>query len=205
MERDIDQPRSQMQIIDGYEHGCISKPLRQPPPLSLGYGPFPPPSSIPRSPTPTPSRPQTTPIMSIQQRSKSAPQLAVSLAFQPGNNTTLSSSYRREQSFVHPPITLPSTSRPRDEPFALSGFFPSYISPLKENDDDERWNWLRGDEEEDAESAYTASEEDPTVPPTPVEYDENENLDRVIQREDKLGILGLREYQIALFPANCHW
>ena len=68
------------------------------------------------------------------------------------------------------------------------------MSPLKENDDDERWGWLRGDEE-DAESAYTASEEDPTVPPTPVEYDESENPDRVIQREDKLGVLRLREYQ----------
>jgi len=69
------------------------------------------------------------------------------------------------------------------------------MSPLKENDSDERWNWLRGDEEEDAESAYTASEEDPTVPPTPVEYDESENPDWVIRREDKLGILRLREYQ----------
>lgn len=69
------------------------------------------------------------------------------------------------------------------------------MSPLKENDGDERWNWLRADEEDDVESAYTASEEDPTVPPTPVEYDESENPDRVIQREDKLGILRLREYQ----------
>ena len=32
------------------------------------------------------------------------------------------------------------------------------------------------------ESAYTTSEE-PTVPPTPAEYDENENVDRAIQRE----------------------
>ena len=32
------------------------------------------------------------------------------------------------------------------------------------------------------ESAYTTSEE-PTVPPTPVEYDENRNPDRTIQRE----------------------
>lgn len=69
------------------------------------------------------------------------------------------------------------------------------MSPLKENDDDERWSWLQGDEEDEAESVYTASEEDPTVPPTPAEYDESENPDRVIQREDKLGILRLREYQ----------
>lgn len=68
------------------------------------------------------------------------------------------------------------------------------MSPLKENDDEERWNWLREDGEEDVESVYTASDEDPTVPPTPAEYDENENPDRVIQREDKLGILRLREY-----------
>jgi len=32
------------------------------------------------------------------------------------------------------------------------------------------------------ESAYTTSEE-PTVPPTPAEYDEGENSDRAIQRE----------------------
>ena len=69
------------------------------------------------------------------------------------------------------------------------------MSPLKENDDDERWSWLQGDEEDEAESIYTASEEDPTVPPTPAEYGESENPDRVIQREDKLGILRLREYQ----------
>ena len=135
-------------------------------------------------------------IMSIQRRSKSAPQLAASLTpHDTGDNAALSPLYKRQQSFVHFPFTSPSTSKPRDEPFALSGFFPSYTSPLKENDDDERWNWLRGDEEEDAESTYTASEEDPTVPPTPVEYDEDENPDRVIQREDKLGILRLREYQ----------
>lgn len=137
--------------------------------------------------------------MSVKQRSKSAPQLAVSLAFQtPGDNADQSSTYRRQQSFVHSPIIPPSTSRPQDEPFALSGFFPSYTSPLKENDDDERWKWLRGDEEEDVESVYTASEEDLTVPPTPVEYDESENPDRVIQREDKLGVLRLREYQAEL-------
>lgn len=139
--------------------------------------------------------------MSIQQRSKSAPQLATSSTFQnAGDNTTL---YKRQQSFVHSPVALPSTSRRRqDEPFALSGFFPSYLSPLKESYGDERWNWLRGDEEEDAESAYTASEEDPTVPPTPVEYDESENPDRVIQREDKLGILRLRKYQTTPFSPN---
>ena len=78
------------------------------------------------------------------------------------------------------------------------------MSPLKENDDDERWSWLRGDEDEDAESAYTASEEDPTVPPTPVEYDESENPDRVIQREDKLGILRLREYQTTVFSISAY-
>lgn len=66
------------------------------------------------------------------------------------------------------------------------------MSPLRENDDDERWEWLREDEE-DAESTYTASEEDLTVPPTPIEYDESENPDWVIQREDKLGVLRLRE------------
>jgi hypothetical protein len=131
--------------------------------------------------------------MSTQQRSKSAPQLAVSLTFQnAGENTTV---YKKQQSFVHIPIvSQPTTSRPGDEPFGLSGFFPSYMSPLKENDGDEKWDWLRGDEEEDVESVYTASEEDPTVPPTPVEYDESENPDWVIQREDKLGILRLREY-----------
>jgi len=124
--------------------------------------------------------------MSIQQRSKSAPQLVV--AFQDvGDNTIPSHLQRRQQSFIHSP-------RPRDEPFALTGFFPSYMSPSKENDDDERWNWLRGGEEEDTESAYTASEEDPTVPSTPVEYDVSENPDRVIQREDKLGILRLLHF-----------
>jgi hypothetical protein len=134
--------------------------------------------------------------MSIQRRSKSAPQLAAALTFQnAGDNAVLSPLHKRQQSFVHFPFTSPSTSGPRDEPFALSGFFPSYTSPLRENDDDERWDWLRGGEEEDVESSYTASEEDPTVPPTPVEYDESENPDRVIQREDKLGILRLREYQ----------
>jgi len=76
------------------------------------------------------------------------------------------------------------------------------MSPIKESDGDERWNWLRGEEEEgDVESAYTASEEDPTVPSTPVEYDESENPDWVIQREDKLGILRLREYRaLPSFP-----
>jgi len=113
--------------------------------------------------------------MSVQQRSKSAPQLAVSLT-------------------VQTPIVSPSTSRPQDEPFALSGFFPSYRSPLRENNDNERWKWLRGDEEENVESVYTASEEDPTVPSTPVEYDESENPDRVIQREDKLGVLRLLRF-----------
>jgi len=128
--------------------------------------------------------------MSIQKRSKSAPQLAISLPFQDANdNTAPNPLHRRQQSFVH----STSISRPRDEPFALSGFFPSYLSPLKESDNDERWSWLRGDEEEDLESVYTASEEDPTVPPTPIEYDESENPDWIIQREDKLGILRLRE------------
>lgn len=62
------------------------------------------------------------------------------------------------------------------------------MSPLKESDAEERWKWLR-EEEEDTDSVYTASEEDPTVPPTPAEYDGSENPDRVIQREDKLGVL----------------
>jgi len=133
--------------------------------------------------------------MSVKQRSKSAPQLAVSLTLQtPGDNVDQSPTYKRQQSFVHSPIIPPPTSRPQDEPFALSGFFPSYTSPLKENDDDERWRWLRGDEDADVESVYTASEEDPTVPPTPVEYDESENPDRVIQREDKLGVLRLLHF-----------
>ena len=56
------------------------------------------------------------------------------------------------------------------------------MSPLKEGDGDERWNWPKGEEDEDVESAYTTSEE-PTVPPTPAEYDEGENWDRAIQRE----------------------
>ena len=102
---------------------------------------------------------------------------------------------RRQRSFLHPPVVSPFASRPRDEPFALSGFFPPDTSPLKENE----WEWLRGDDEEDVESAYTASEEDPTVPSTPVGYDESENPDRVIQREDKLGVLRLREYQTKPF------
>lgn len=124
--------------------------------------------------------------MSIQQRSKSAPQLVV--AFRDvGDSTIPSHLQRRQQSFIH-------SQRPRDEPFALSGFFPSYVSSLKESDGDEGWNWLREDEGEDIESVYTASEEDPTAPATPVEYDGSENPDRVIQREDKLGILRLREY-----------
>ena len=67
------------------------------------------------------------------------------------------------------------------------------MSPLKDSDDDARWKWLRGDEEEDVESTYTVSDEDPTIPPTPVEYDGSENPDRIIQREDKLGVLRLRE------------
>jgi hypothetical protein len=144
--------------------------------------------------------------MPVKQRSKSAPQLAVSLTFQTlDGNTALSPSYRRQQSFVHTPIIQPSTSRPQDEPFALSGFFPSYTSPLKENYDSERWKWLREDEEEDVESVYTASEEDDlTVPSTPVEYDEVESPDWVIQREDKLGVLSLREYQAALVLPNLH-
>jgi len=132
--------------------------------------------------------------MSIQKRSKSAPQLAIPLPIHGADDyTTLSLLYKRQQSFAHSPVTGPSASTPRDEPFALSGFFPSYLSPFRESDNDERWSWLRGDEDEDMESTYTASEEDPTVPPTPIEYDESENPDRVIEREDKLGILRLRE------------
>ena len=124
--------------------------------------------------------------MPSQQRSKSAPQLAASLAFQSAcEEATL---YRKQQSFSLFPIVTQSTSSPRDGPFALSGFFRSYMSPMKGGDGDKRWNWVRGDEEDDVES-------DPTVPPTPVEYDESENLDWVIQRDDKLGILRLREYQ----------
>lgn len=141
--------------------------------------------------------------MSVQQRSKSAPQLSVSLAFQSLDDDTIRSPLqRRQQSFVHSPILTPSSSRPRDEPFALSGFFPSYTSPLRENQDDERWGWLRGDEEEDVESTYSASEgeEDPTIPPTPVEHDESENPDWVIRREDKLGVLRLREYLTHTLP-----
>jgi len=134
--------------------------------------------------------------MSIQKRSKSAPQLPVSLSFRnTSDGTTPSPLHRRQQSFVHSSIAPPLASRPRDEPFALSGFFPSYMSPLKENDDDQRWSWLRGDEEEEETgSIYTASEDDPTAPPTPVEYDESENPDWVIQREDKLGILRLLHF-----------
>ena len=75
------------------------------------------------------------------------------------------------------------------------------MSPLKENDDGERWRWLRGDEGEDAESVYTASEEDPTAPSTPVEY---ENPGRVIQREDKLGVLRFREYRATPISPNHH-
>ena len=56
------------------------------------------------------------------------------------------------------------------------------MSPLKERDGDESWDWPKKEEVEDVESAYTMSEE-PTVPPTPVEYDENGNPDRTIQKE----------------------
>ena len=73
------------------------------------------------------------------------------------------------------------------------------MSSLKESDEDERWNWLKGEEDDDVESARTASEEDPIVVPlTPVEYGESGNLDRAIQRGDKLRILRLREYRILL-------
>ena len=126
--------------------------------------------------------------MPIQQRSKSTPQLAIPLITE--DNAI---AYRRQQSFVFPQNLSPSTSRPRGEPFALSGFFPSYLSPSGVNGEGEKWEWLRGDEEMEVESVYTTSEEDPTLPPTPAEGGECENLDRVIQREDKLGILRLRE------------
>ena len=56
------------------------------------------------------------------------------------------------------------------------------MSPLGESEGDESWNWLKREEVEDVESAYTTSEES-TVPPTPVEYDENGNPDRTIQKE----------------------
>jgi len=70
---------------------------------------------------------------------------------------------------------------------------------LKESDGDERCNWLKGEEDDDAESAHTTSEEDPiVVPPTPVEYGESGNLDQVIQRKDELRILRLREYRALL-------
>lgn len=143
--------------------------------------------------------------MSIRQRSKSAPQLAVSPIYQnPEDTAAKAPLYRRQHSFVHSPIVSPSVSRPRNEPFALSGFFPSYVSPLKESDAEERWKWLREDEDEDIDSVYTTSEEDPTVPPTPVEYDGSENPDWVIQREDKLGVLHLREYDLRLSFSNHH-
>ena len=69
------------------------------------------------------------------------------------------------------------------------------MSSLKESDGDERWNWLKGEENDDAESAHTTFEEcSIVVPPTPIEYGESGNLDRAIQRGDKLRILRLREY-----------
>ena len=61
------------------------------------------------------------------------------------------------------------------------------------------------------ESAYTTSEEEPTVPPTPAEYDESENPDRAIQKEMvssgfyASAIPGFLENRTAECRDTCSW
>lgn len=89
----------------------------------------------------------------------------------------------------------------REDPFSLSGFFPTNFAALEHPDADQEWDWLRAtDEDEDEDGgAFRSgpvspiSESDDEWPiHTPCSlHDEDALTGAAIKREDKLGILTL--------------
>lgn len=128
--------------------------------------------------------------MSVARRSKSTPHLSLSLApvHHQSNGLKRQKSALFDNSTFSPRHHCSSPGTPSEDPFSLSGFFPN---PLTENG--RHWSWLRIDEGEYSDDEYSEgeSEADPSLPVTP---GQDSDVDQIILGEDKLGLLTLCEW-----------
>lgn len=87
----------------------------------------------------------------------------------------------------------------REDPFSLSGFFPTNLPALtSEPTSQHEWDWLRAEEDEVPTERFSgpvspiSESDDEWNIPTPLSPDVEDALARdAIKREDKLGILAL--------------
>lgn len=94
-----------------------------------------------------------------------------------------------------------------EDPFSLSGFFPSQLA-LSNKLHVGGWKWLRSEDDDDSTGEYEAftgyvspvsEEDDEWMPSTPIfHHQEEERTLEAIKQEDKLGILSLSEPLICL-------
>jgi len=134
-------------------------------------------------------------------RSKSAPQpIATLITFNlPRSHSQQYLQQNAQRKGLRGLAVSPTFSRAdREDPFSLSGFFPSSFGGLEE---EEEWNWLREEDEEEgyrrsieplgiAEDAASVS----SLPGTPTVmfgHVEDELTREAIKGEDKLGVLSL--------------
>ena len=149
-------------------------------------------------------------------RSHSVPQIAT---FQTTKTPTASSSSGVAERHVRPQLPrhrsavgiaghshhLVSVYTPRverEDPFSLSGFFPTSLAAREHPDSEQEWDWLRAATDEDGaeeEEEYRSGRVSPISEsdsewnvPTPCSPDMEDVLaGDAIKREDKLGILAL--------------
>ncbi|TFK57049.1 hypothetical protein OE88DRAFT_1730472 [Heliocybe sulcata] len=103
------------------------------------------------------------------------------------------------------PMETPRSDR--EDPFNMGGFFPAHVSTLAE--EDEEWSWLHQKEADDQDhplhgreplfSPVESEEESESVPATPkiVDLELEEQAKKVLQEEDKLGILHFADMFVA--------
>lgn len=79
-----------------------------------------------------------------------------------------------------------------EDPFNLGGFFPSLPVAETRLEEDEEWQWLRGDDALVSNERRPVEDWEKSEGPF-LEKSEGEETDEIIRREDKLGVLSIRK------------
>ncbi|KAF9496092.1 hypothetical protein BDN71DRAFT_1506009 [Pleurotus eryngii] len=125
-------------------------------------------------------------------RTYTSPHPLTTKAVSPALRRTNSHHHLASLSYEVPPQQSPRVIK--EDPFSLSGFFPSALAGTEEDRDE--WNWLSPESVEPATSpeSYSLNADYADLVDTIVALDvsgEEELMTRTIEKEDKLGILSL--------------
>ncbi|KAJ8702468.1 hypothetical protein PTI98_001179 [Pleurotus ostreatus] len=130
-------------------------------------------------------------------RTYTSPHPLTTKALSPALRRTNSHHHLASLSYEVPPQQSPRVIK--EDPFSLSGFFPSALAGTEEDRDE--WNWLNPESVEPATSpeSYSLNADYADLVDNIVALDvsgEEELMTRTIEKEDKLGILSLGEIWI---------